>query len=155
MKNNSSPVTVVWPSVVLFSTPCRTTSGLTSTDAPQSSTPAFNEEGTRTHTAPTYHRGMRGKTKKNNMSQQIEQEGKTVVHEVNILLMLCVYPPHCGVQRCHHLPHRHQCLHCERKSSGNYLNHLQSKESLGLLLPAADRCHTWFIVQSESQHAYQ
>lgn len=56
MRNDGLPVVVVWPSVVLFSTPCSTTSGLISTDAPQSSTPAFNEEGTRTHTAPTYDR---------------------------------------------------------------------------------------------------
>lgn len=58
MKNNCSPVTVVWPSVVLFITPCSTTSGLISTDVPHSCISAFNEEGTRTHTAPTHNRRM-------------------------------------------------------------------------------------------------
>lgn len=49
-----SPVTVVWPRAAFVWAPCRTTSGLRSTDAPLSSTAACSEEGTRTHTAPTY-----------------------------------------------------------------------------------------------------
>lgn len=122
MKNNGLPVTVVWPSVVLFSTPCRATSGLTSTDAPRSSTPAFSEEGTRTHTAPTYERNG-GKTKKKNMTQHIEQYRKLV----NILLIRCVYLPDFGVWHFHRLRHRHQCLRCERKLPGSYLNHLQKQ----------------------------
>lgn len=125
MKNNDLPVTVVWPSVVLFSTPCRTTSGLISTDAPQSSTPAFNEEGTRTHTAPTYDRTMRDKQRK---GMTVQYSGrKTVVDKVNILLIRCVYRPDCGARHCHRPPHRHQCLRCERTPSGNYSNHLQKQ----------------------------
>ncbi len=132
MKNNGIPVTLVWPSVVLFSTPCRTTSGLISTDAPQSFTPAFNEEGTRTHTAPTHDRRVRRKRKTRLYRLNCGDE-------VSIFLAVFIYLPDCGFQHCHHLPHRHQCLRYGRKSSGNYLNHLQKQRSLRLLLLLTER----------------
>lgn len=141
MKNNGLPVTVVWPSAVLFSTLCRTTSGLISTDAPQSSTPAFSEEGTRTHTAPVYDRRMweRRRRKWLNIWSRKKNCAFTFLG-VNFGTAAISYVDidASAVRR-----NLQETIWTICKSNNN-------KKRLRMLLAATDGYHTWLVVQSET-----
>lgn len=85
--NNSLPVSMLWPWVVLFSTLCRTTSGLTSSDAPRSSTPALNEDGTRTLTVPGYDAAWGRRKKRKTMTQK--KRSSVLEGKLRLALWIC------------------------------------------------------------------
>lgn len=134
-KTIGSPVTVIWPSPALASAVCKTTSGLISTDAPLSSTPACSEEGTRTHTAPTYDRKIRGQHKRKwNLQKSFSLS--ITLFSVNFCTGSISYVDV-------------DASTVRRNIQETIRTICQSKDSLRMLMSDSDRYHTWLIVQSE------
>lgn len=131
---------MAWPSAALFSALCRTTSGLISTDAPHSSTPAFSEEGTRTHTAPEYDMAMR---EQHNMKWKMTQSGAGRKN-----WMFTFLGADLGTAAIANVDIDGSTMRGDLQETIWPI--CQSKDSFRMFSAATDRYHTWLIAQSES-----